>query len=207
MEEIKECPYCGSDQVETMETWGKRYVNCNDCNATGPTTTGSKNDAVLLWNAASNALSKKDAEIARLTEALSDTEEQRHETVSKLSLALIREAASNNRQDELEAEIEKLRKEHQDYINDVVNTNTNAWMKYTNNLKAEIARLVEACDDLEGEYMRMKEQRDEARKVARRYYNAANAWMKNWTELINALPAQNEPQSVRVTETSEIDGS
>ena len=142
MEEIKECPYCGSDQVETMETWGKRYVNCNDCNATGPTTTGSKNDAVLLWNAASNALAAKDEEI------------------------------------------EKLRKEHQDYINDVVNTNTNEWAKYTNNLKAEIARLVAACDDLEGEYLRVKEQRDEARRVARVWYSWYNTEYKT-VKLIN----------------------
>jgi formate dehydrogenase maturation protein FdhE len=40
-EKILACPYCGSDQVEPRETWGKRYVYCNDCNATGPTTNQS----------------------------------------------------------------------------------------------------------------------------------------------------------------------
>lgn len=204
---ILPCPFqCVTLKAVSVETEnGKEYyVEC-DCGARGPIAYSS-DDAVDMWNAAANALAKKNAEIeklkqwlkncideekkraddateiqhklnaeiARLTAALADTEEQRHEAVSKLSLALIREVESNKRQDELEAEIEQLRKE-----------------RHT------------MCID----YERVEQERDEARKVARHWYKAAHAWMKTWSELIDALPARNEPQSIRVTETTDSDGN
>ena len=200
MEEIKECPYCGSNQVETMETWGKRYVNCNDCNATGPTTTGSKNDAVLLWNAAANALAAKDAEIADKKRIIEDmfvtsvnVQAENRKLATALSVEKRRVEAGNKRQDELEAEIEELRKE------------IKSWLELSQ------AQLNE-------KYLTL-DQRDEARTWARRLYAAnkelitalahnASVTSAQWHDYKEiATITRNELQSVRVAETSEIDGS
>ena len=185
-EQIGKCPYCGSDNVSITSTWGKYFGKCNGCGACGPEAQ-NYTDAVLLWNAAANALRKVEDERDALRAALEQTEEERHETVSKLSLALIREAAGDKRQDELEAEIERMREHNKNLFLriDLLNEYKEIWYKSA---------------------MESLTERDEARRVARHWYNAANAWMKNWTELINALPARNEPQSVRVTETSDSEG-
>ena len=123
-EQISKCPYCGSKDTKVSGWLGGSFGICNSCGTTGPDA-DNESDAIILWNVAANAKRADDAteiqhklnaEIARLTAALADTEEQRHEAVSKLSLALIREVESNKRQDELEAEIEKLRKEIKSWL-------------------------------------------------------------------------------------------
>jgi hypothetical protein len=68
MEEIKACPYCGSDSTEVSDFYGSWCGACLDCEAIGPTALDI-NDAVLLWNAAANALAAKDAEIEKLNVA------------------------------------------------------------------------------------------------------------------------------------------
>lgn len=73
VEKILQCPYCGSDSTKVSDFYGSWCGTCLDCEATGPAALDI-NDAVLLWNAAANALEQKDAEIARLTEACDDLE-------------------------------------------------------------------------------------------------------------------------------------
>ena len=70
-EKILACPYCGSDSTKVSDFYGSWCGTCLDCEATGPAALDI-NDAVLLWNAAANALEQKDAEIARLVEACDD---------------------------------------------------------------------------------------------------------------------------------------
>lgn len=147
-EKILACPYCGGEVVNSEWNIGSvGWLECDNCGATGPRANNIP-DAILLWNAAANALAKKDEEIEKLKQWLQnsmDEEKKRQdhaiERQSKLSnelqLERKRVAAGDKRQDELEA---------------------------------EIARLTAACDDLQGEYLRMKDERDEARKVARRLY-------------------------------------
>lgn len=160
-EKIGKCPFCGSENVGFQEV----CVVCVDCGAEGPYF-GSEEEAVLLWNAAANALEQKDAEIARLVEACDDLEGE------YLRMKEQRDEALATR----DAAVSKLSEMRTMWIGDV-----------------------KMLQDRNGILLN---QRDEAREWARRYYNAANAWMKNWTELINALPARNEPQSVRIENTN-----
>ena len=121
-EQIKQCPFCGGDMNITVcdDPDSRYWIKCYTCGSTGPVSI-TKNDAILLWNAAANALEQKDA---------------------------------------------------------------------------EIARLVEACDDLEGEYLRMKEQRDEARKVARRLYRDSQLKDGDIIRLCEELATRNEARKV-----------
>lgn len=65
-EKILACPYqCITNKVVSVETEnGKEYyVEC-DCGARGPIAYSS-DDAIEMWNAAANALAKKDEEIEK----------------------------------------------------------------------------------------------------------------------------------------------
>ena len=58
MEQIKQCPYCGSSTSTVFENMAYKsfvhYVKC-ECGATGPDGR-SQEDAILLWNAAANQI-------------------------------------------------------------------------------------------------------------------------------------------------------
>jgi hypothetical protein len=174
-EKILACPYCGAIECEVDDCGNNDWHVYCVCGATGPDA-GNESDAVLLWSAASNALAKKDAEIEKL----------------------------NKIQHQLNAEIERQKLAYTHYYYNFHNAIAE---------RDEALKRLKDCQDmyqlnLECHYdtkERLTAERDEARRVARVWYNSANAWMKNWTELINALPARNEPQSVRVTETSDSD--
>lgn len=155
-EKIKQCPYCGSEEGYVDGFLGRRKVVCG-CGATGP---GGKTDAdaILLWNAAANALEAKDAEIADAKRRIYD---------------------GDMRVVKLEAEITEL--------------------------QDEIKRLNVAWQTSEFGCTNLRAERDEARKVAKHWYIAAKAWMKNCDTLLDALPTRNEPQSIRVTATSDDD--
>jgi chromosome segregation ATPase len=78
----------------------------------------SDEDAILLWNAAANALEAKDAEIAKQRammhsqdEALADAQDKRDKYYADWHAEHRRVEAGDKRQDALEAEIEQLRNE------------------------------------------------------------------------------------------------
>lgn len=48
-EELKPCPFCGSDDVEALDMEGKHYVACYDCALEGPFH-DSRAEAVAAWN-------------------------------------------------------------------------------------------------------------------------------------------------------------
>ena len=62
---ILACPYCGSDCVDVKFFFDVWCGKCINCSAAGPEAR-DKSDAILLWNAAANALAKKNAEIEKL---------------------------------------------------------------------------------------------------------------------------------------------
>lgn len=157
-EDIKACPFCGGDAELVWYGYYNFYnVRCNSCFATGPQSSQdekeNKDSAILLWNAAANALAKKDEEIETLKQWLKNTIDEakkrndeaveiQHKLNTDLYMAKKRESSSDKRQDELEAEIEKLR-ESMEFFSE------NA-----SNYLAE---------------------RDEARRVARRLYKERDA--------------------------------
>lgn len=70
MEEIKNCPFCGSDRVEAVEKLSRGalgkdkvtyYVKCHKCRARGPSYNGSSANAsrrqfaIYYWNNAGRA--------------------------------------------------------------------------------------------------------------------------------------------------------
>lgn len=195
-EQILACPYCGSEEAFARNMTDDWHVVCKYCGSKGPDT-DYVNDAILLWNAAANQLAAKDAEIEKLKQWLKnsmDEEKKRQdhaiERQSKLSnelqLERKRVAAGDARQDELEAEIEELRKE------------IKSWLELSQ------AQLNE-------KYLTL-DQRDEARRVARRLY-ATNKelisvltrstldGLDNFTRLEKLLATRNEPPTSRVETT------
>ena len=60
-EKIKPCPYCGYEQADKLTESGKEYFVYCQCGARG-STARCGDDAILLWNAASNALEAVKAE-------------------------------------------------------------------------------------------------------------------------------------------------
>lgn len=54
MNELDNCPFCKSDDVEINHHAGATFVDCLNCNASGPIVPVGDNDkAVELWNNAS----------------------------------------------------------------------------------------------------------------------------------------------------------
>lgn len=74
--EIKPCPYChDAENFHLASPIGQLcYVVCKTCGACGPTSR-SKADAILLHNAAADALEAAKAEISRLTHMLDKSPE------------------------------------------------------------------------------------------------------------------------------------
>lgn len=69
MEAIKPCPFCGEpDALYCLPILAEYMVHCNTCSATGPRTV-RHDDAILLWNAAANALEAAKHECDNLREA------------------------------------------------------------------------------------------------------------------------------------------
>ena len=48
-EEIKPCPFCGSEDVEVFSNYGRYFVTCCDCGSEGPNKEG-KEEAIKGWN-------------------------------------------------------------------------------------------------------------------------------------------------------------
>jgi Lar family restriction alleviation protein len=117
-EQIKACPFCGSEEAFSRNMTDDWHVVCKYCGSTGPDA-DRVNDAILLWNAAANALANKDESIAELREKV---------------------------------ELYKGRAEEA----------TREWTE-------ERSRLYNRIEQLFAE-------RDEARKVAKVWYNAAGVW-------------------------------
>ena len=265
---ILACPYCGSDCVDVKFFFDVWCGKCINCSAAGPEAR-DKSDAILLWNAAANALAAKDAEIADKKRIIEDmfvvsanvqaenlklsnelqlekrrvagykwqvhklqqeiAEHRRHvATVMKRETVLKQELEKANgligtlgsqpdgieielakaiaerdalavdfdneryKTSALEREIERLRDEmhSQDealadaqdkrdkYYADwyAEHCRVEASDKRQDELEAEIARLTAACDDMQGDMLKARDERDEARRVARVWYNAAGVW-------------------------------
>lgn len=137
-EKIGKCPYCPVPTVTMVfnPNGDDAFVECSRCKTQGPS---GKNEAeaIAKWNAAANALAKKDEEIEKLRdemhsqdEALADAQDKRDKYYADWYAEHCRVEAGNRRQDELEA---------------------------------EIARLTAACDDLEGDMLKARDERDEAK--------------------------------------------
>ena len=48
MNELKDCPFCGSRNVSLTEWFGEYFAGCNDCKA--KTVTTRKDYAKIAWN-------------------------------------------------------------------------------------------------------------------------------------------------------------
>lgn len=56
---LRECPFCGSENVEYKHGCGASYVTCNDCESYGPmirtnNEIGNKDKAIESWNGRAN---------------------------------------------------------------------------------------------------------------------------------------------------------
>ena len=169
MEKIKACPYCGGDGI--VSYFYLSYVRCTSCGAFGPEA-DTKDDAILLWNAAANALAEKDAEIEELKELQIRLEEQNRQYSMNWQTELRRVEAGDKRQDELEAEIDKLRKERDAVIDRAAKAilALDELKTLYSTIDAEIEKLRGNLSALDMIANAMQYQRDEARRVARRLY-------------------------------------
>ena len=76
-EAMKPCPFCGGPaRCDTAVSLGTTWAFCEGCAAS--TADGSKDYAIAAWNR--RAPDEKDAEIARLREALADLAKQSRRT-------------------------------------------------------------------------------------------------------------------------------
>ena len=48
-DDIKRCPFCGSNDVDLFETQSGSYCGCSECGAYGPDAALGR-DAVRMWN-------------------------------------------------------------------------------------------------------------------------------------------------------------
>ena len=168
-EKILACPFCGGDGM--VSVFYLSYVRCTSCGAFGPEA-DTKDDAILLWNAAANALAEKDAEIEELKELQIRLEEQNRQYSMNWQTELRRVEAGDKRQDELEAEIDKLRKERDAVIDRAAKAilALDELKTLYSTIDAEIEKLRGNLSALDMIANAMQHQRDEARRVARRLY-------------------------------------
>lgn len=195
-EDIEQCPFCGGEGIELRgmdDPLENKWVYCLSCGSEGPQNR-DKTDAILLWNAAYNQLEAKDDEIARLSEhvsnlssALDEANEMCHSYSMNLKIEQHRVAAGDKRQDKLEAEIEKLKQWHEDIAQQLskVTTERDIAIHLLENKQCLINQLTEHKEIWCKRAFESLNQRDEARRVARRLYQLT----------------RNEPQSSRVDET------
>ena len=74
-ETIKPCPFCGEpEELDINVTPEYKYVNCLTCEARGPYADIGA-DAILLWNAASNAQERERNRWIPVSEKLPEDEE------------------------------------------------------------------------------------------------------------------------------------
>ena len=136
MEKIKRCPFCRNELLEIYDESANFYVFCSSCGAQGPFLK-DKPAAITAWNAAANQLAAKDEEIADKKRIIED-----------MFVASVNVQAEN-RKLATALSVEKRRVE--------------AGNKRQDELEAEIARLTAACDDMQGDMLKARDERDEAK--------------------------------------------
>ena len=142
MNEIKACPFCGGKECMADDTAHNCWNVYCICGAAGPEGQ-SQEDAILRWNVAENQLDMLSADLA-------EAQEQARQ-------AVMREAATHVK---LQFELDALRKER------------DAMIDKANEILQAIDELERLHNIINSEAAKLRKERDEARRVARRLYHA-----------------------------------
>jgi chromosome segregation ATPase len=149
-EDIKACPYCGSKDTKVSGWLGERFGRCNSCGTTGPDA-DNESDAILLWNAAANALAAKDREIEQLRNGI---DEALREAPDENSYSVYLDMVSVFR-----GEIKQLR-EKVDLYKDRAEESMRLWTENRSMLQDRIEELFVERDEAMREITELREERD-----------------------------------------------